>query len=481
MRTVSRYTDGFTRKVEELMDEWSETIYEIEDGICSIEDGSEAIIKYLKDIRCSLPLGLELRRYLCSTFGVKDPDDNSYSFKLSDERTLTVSDYLSDDYDIKEDNINDFVDIFLDVNRRCNTDENGNVTLDFTRAEARRLLRLEGACLRGKLFLISFALHMNTDDVHEFLTKVLAEQTYNFRDPYEVIAYFCQSHEDFNSYASYLEFKDRYDNNSAFPTGGSETRDNYTRFARDAVTSSIDTVQELFDFLNENRANFKGYSQTAYDEFVTLYNRAYGKSKIQSLSNDEYVRSSEAVTREQVRERENRLNTAIELQSVRNNEQFVRRMLQFIPRATTEKVKNGKTIVTNDFIPIYNGEGGSSGKKIRTTTLPKEITANLLVRDRLDDLLSGVKPVERKDLVFMKFYLFSLCLEEQDGEYSSADYEIFMEECNDILLRCGMSKLYPANRFENLILLSLLSSNPFEMFENIIESSFINEPGFEKN
>ena len=45
-----------------------------------------------------------------------------------------------------------------------------------------------------------------------------------------------------------------------------------------------------------------------------------------------------------------------------------------------------------------------------------------------------------------------------------------------MLVRCGMSKLYPANRFENLILISLVSSNPFEMFEDIIEASFFNEP-----
>ena len=104
---------------------------------------------------------------------------------------------------------------------------------------------------------------------------------------------------------------------------------------------------------------------------------------------------------------------------------------------------------------------------------------NLLMKDRLDDLIRQLKPVERKDLVFLRFYVFSLDLQENGGEYSFSDYEIFMEECNDMLLRCGMSRLYPANRFENLIMLSLLAAYPFEMFENIIEYSFMNEPGQE--
>ena len=153
-------------------------------------------------------------------------------------------------------------------------------------------------------------------------------------------------------------------------------------------------------------------------------------------------------------------------------------MLQFIPRATSKRIKNGKVIVSNDFINIKNGEAGQQNKKPQTTTLPKEITMNMLVSDRLDDLISEKKPVTRKDLVFLKFYIFSLDIAGKE-EYKQRDHIDFIDECNDMLLRCGMSRLYPANRFENLVLLSLLSSNPFEMFENIMEYSFINEPEME--
>lgn len=201
------------------------------------------------------------------------------------------------------------------------------------------------------------------------------------------------------------------------------------------------------------------------------------KSKIQALSNDEYVAPSAGTTQEQRSQRIERLNKARELHEVANTEQLAKLMLQCIPRATWKKAnKDGKSAVTDDFIPIYNGEAGQASKKTQTTSLPKEITMNLLMKDRLDDLIRQLKPVERKDLVFLKFYVFSLELQESDHDYSAKDYGIFMDECNDMLLRCGMSRLYPANRFENLILLSLLSSNPFEMFENIIEASFFNEP-----
>ena len=57
-------------------------------------------------------------------------------------------------------------------------------------------------------------------------------------------------------------------------------------------------------------------------------------------------------------------------------------MLEFVPRATYKREKDDKTIYSNDFIPVSNGEAGQKSKKTQTTTLPKEITMNMLVRDR---------------------------------------------------------------------------------------------------
>ena len=38
--------------------------------------------------------------------------------------------------------------------------------------EAKRLIKSETVCRRDKMFFISFALHMNADDIHKFLTDV---------------------------------------------------------------------------------------------------------------------------------------------------------------------------------------------------------------------------------------------------------------------------------------------------------------------
>ena len=459
------------------VNDWGlDRIYEMEDNLYDIEENEQAIIDYLKDIRCSMPLGLALRRYLCGKFSnAYDENTNSYVFILSDGSNRTVSDYQRETYDIQTEDISAYTDVFLDINKRFNSDQNGNLFLEFPKAEAKRMLRMTGVCTRSKLFVLSFVIHMNDKEVHKFLTDVLAEQTYNYRQADEIIANYCHSHEKSNSYMAYLILKERYEKLVSEVDTFQPPKENYTKFAQEIVNTQIHTEEQLLQFLLTNTANFIGYSKTAYNEFMQLFKKALKKTKIQTLSNDAYLLDVEIKTETQRHEHEEKISRAIGLQQATNTEQLAREMLRCIPRAGMKKIQNGKSIITNDFISIYNGERGQKSKKVQTTTLPKEITMNLLMKDRLDDLIRQLKPVERKDLVFLRFYLFSLELEEK-GSYVSGDCEIFMDECNDMLLRCGMSRLYPANRFENLILLSLLASNPFEMFEIIIEHSFINEP-----
>lgn len=469
------FHDGFTERLISKMSDFEEMIYDIEDGISSLADNEAAIIDYLKDIRCSMPIGMALRRYLCSKFSEGYSEDaQTVTFRLEDGRTVTVKNYTAEDYDILEDDVKEYTDLCVYLNEKYNRNDQGEVTLGITKAEFRRLIRSTTVCLRSKMFLLSFALHMNAEEMTKFLTDVLAEQSYNYRNPDEIIAYFCHTHEDVNNYCDFLRIKEAYEKSQ--PVSNGAEKDNYTRYAQIVMTVQVSNEQDLLRFLQDNSANFKGYSQTAYREFMKLCDAAMGKTEIQLFSNDEHLTASEITTAEQRKEREDRINQSIMLQKVKNTEQLARRMLQCIPRATTEKIKSdGKKVVTNDFIPIYNGEGGTNSKKVQTTTLPKEITMNLLMKDRLDDLIRQIKPVDRKDLVFLKFFLLSLDLQKKE-EYSALDYRVFMDECNDMLVRCGMSKLYPANRFENLILISLVSSNPFEMFEDIIEASFFNEP-----
>lgn len=448
------YKDNYTQMLETKMNDWGlDKIYEIEDNITSIEKNEAEIIEYLRDIRYSMPLGTALRRYICNKYGKKQ--DDKYYVELQDGKKYVLKDIKADDYDLQNDDIKEYIEIFQSINTKYNSSEDGSLFLEIPKPEIRRLLRSTTYCVRSKMFLISFALHMNSDEMRKFLTDVLAEQTYNYRDPEEIIAFYCQSNEKINSYGHFLRLQKMFNEAvKASEPNLDKPINNYTEYAKTSFENSINSENELIEFLVANIPNFAGYSQTAYNEFMILYEKAKKKSKIYQITDESH-----------------------KLIQVDNSEQLAKAMLEFVPRATYKREKDDKTIYSNDFIPVSNGEAGQKSKKTQTTTLPKEITMNMLVSDRLEDLRKGKKPVARKDLVFMKFYVFTRDLDKKK-RYSQDDYLDFIDECNAMLMRCGMSRLYPANRFENLILLSLLSSKPFDMFGNIIEYSFFNEPEF---
>lgn len=460
--------DGYTGIMTEKINDWGvDKIYEMEDDIYELENKVPEIIDYLKDIHFSMPLGLALRRYMCEQYSSGfDAKKQCYRFSLSNKVVFT-KDHTSEDYDIKNDDIAEYIEIFNYINAKYNTDEQGKLSIEIPKAEIRRQLRATSGCIRKKMFDLSFALHMDSEYTSKFLTDVLAEQTYNYREPKEIIALFCQSNEEYNSYCMYDELCKLFEFKSKDIVVTNDVKESYTSFARTTVTQEIKTTEMLMDFLLANMSNFYAYSETAYNEFVSLYIKASA-----SLSSSDIKLDFKGKT---VEERMQIVIENIKNDNLINPEQLAKEMFACIPRATTERIKNGKKIVSNDFISIYNGEGGQNSKKIKTTELPKRITMNLPVSDRLWDLIRREKPVDRKDLVFMKFYVFSLYLQEKE-EYSVDDYFVFLDECNTLLVMCGMSRLYPGNRFENLIMLSLLATNPFEMFENIIEFSFMNEP-----
>lgn len=478
------FNDNHTEWLNTKMTEYEEKIYEMEDDMASFEENETAILNYLNDIHFSMPLGLALRRYLCTKYAQFDLQNNVYIFNFNDKKII-LNDYKRENYDITKDELAEYTDVFIRIDSKYNSVDGKESLTGFTKAEARRMFKTDTYCTRDKMFLISFALHMNADEMHKFLTDILSEQTYNFRNPNEVIAFFCQTHNEFNSFYSYVQIKAKFKElSNDSDTVQKEMAVNYTKFANTALKEKIDNVDELIEFLLSNQSNFYKYSQTAYNEYAKMYYITLDKTKIQPLSNDDYIVFSRMNTEEQTKTITARINKARCLEKATNSEQLAREILSFVPRYTKEyerKLKNKEDeyvhIVENDFINICNGERGQKGKKTQTTTLPKEITKNLLMRDRLEALINRKKPVQRKDLVFMKFYLLSLDMSEKET-FTTNDYWIFIDECNDMLLRCGFSRLYPGNRFENLIMLSLLSSKPYEMFENILEYSFFNEPEF---
>ena len=437
-----------TEQVEARMHGYEDYIYNIDSGEGTFEENRSKIVEFLKSQDCGMGLGRGLRHYMCKKYATPVKDDDGeitgFMFELSDGRKIAVANYIVDGYDVTSDEVAEYTAIFMDINARYNSDETGALVSAIDKAEARRLLKVTESARRNKLFKICFALHLDNDEAHDFLTRYMCERDYNYRSPEEAIAFYCFSTPEANSYASYMRILAAYNEKDAVTPVTDEAMQDYSQFAATVFEREIDSEDELISFLLEHRSNFKEHSQTAKREYTRMYEAIKRKLKLE------------------------------------NPEQVARALLDFIPRET----KNG----VGEFVSVNNNGADA------TNDLPNCIISNLMVSDRIHDLLTGKKAVDRKDLVFMKFFLTSLDVNEvlDDGKFWEGKYKgqynasaacglffnRFVKECDHALTVSGFSPISPLNKYENLILISLASDRPFEIFAEIIENSFFE---FENN
>lgn len=405
----------FTKQAEEIF-------IDIIDELNSAEDA----IEYLNDKRNTMNFSFELRRFICKKFGDKTKD-NKYICTLKNEKE--EKQIILDSYDLDDLSLKEYEDFILFYGKKNN--------VSISRADARRWVKDEVSCKRHKLFQISFALEMSIEETNMFLTKILCEQGYNFRNEEEIIYYFCRKNNlSYDRAKSLIEVAEKMDNNKK------KEEDIYTKHFKKEV-EAINSEEELLDYIKKNKHNFKGFSRTAKDKFVEA------------------------------------LNTALELLSIRdrdenmNKDKLEREMLLGFPR---DKMNYGK-----EFLSVKQS-------KI------KDILENITKRDKMDAIISGKRAVTRKDLIFINFFNRIVLTSGEDniihdGKYGEeAKYyfdlaeknpienmESFREEMDDILREVGMGELYIPNRFDNFILLSLCYDKPLEYFQDLIYESFYEE------
>lgn len=435
---------GQTEQIEARRQECEDYIYNIEEGEGTFEENRKRIVDFLKSQNCGMGLGLGLRHYICKKYAepiCTTNDDGEevitgFTFNIGEGKAVTVSNYIVDNYDVTTTEVKEYTDVFMYVNGKYNSDNQSGID----RQEARRLLKITDETVRrDKLFKICFALHLDKKESHEFLTKYLCEKTYNYRNADEAIAAFCFANlTEENNYSNYLRIKAEYDRRKSEEHELKEIGQSYTLYATAVFEKEIDTEEELLDFLLSHKQYLEIKPQTALREYKFMY---------------------EAIK---------------EAKGLSNPEQVAKTVLDFIPRV---KVGGG-----DDFVALANNGPDA------TNDLPNAVISNPMLSDRIHDLLNGTIAVDRKDLVFMKFFLTSLEVNEElsndnfwerkyNGRYNASVarqifYNRFTTECNHVLGVSGFSPLSPLNKYENLILLSMASESPFEMFGEIVENSF---------
>ena len=108
-------------------------------------------------------------------------------------------------------------------------------------------------------------------------------------------------------------------------------------------------------------------------------------------------------------------------------------------------------------------------KKMSASILAKHFSQKRFSRQRITNILSHKLPVERFDLITLEFFIVSQEMEDDDPFNR---YKHFLDEIQDILLRCGMGEIYIVNPYECFLLMCLLTDCPLAVFADIWEMSY---------
>lgn len=276
---------------------------------------------------------------------------------------------------------------------------------------------------RETVFLLGFGLRMSVEDVSDFLTRVLREQDFDFRNPDEVIFWYCYC----NHYEYYKaqEYRERY-------AGLEPKKDTGEAAAIYAGGLSLDTEEKLFDYLAHVKAGADdpmSEKSQAFQEFLRLLYHA--KEIIAAM----YQQDEEEKKRGKVWTAED------------------------ISASDVEKV-----ICSG--IPV-NKMGNL--KKMSASILAKHFSQKRFSRQRINSILKHNFPVERFDLITLEFFIVSQEMADDDPYQR---YRHFLEEIQGILEKCGMSEIYIVNPYECFLLMCLLTDCPLAVFSEIWEKSY---------
>lgn len=316
----------FTKQAEEFFINNIDELYSTENAI-----------EYLNDKRNTMNFSFELRRFICKKFGEKTKD-NKYICLLKNEKEEKK--IILDSYDLDKFSLKEYEDLILFYGKKNN--------VHISRADGRRWVKDEVSCKRHKLFQISFALEMTIEETNMFLTKILCEQGYNFRNEEEIIYYFCRKNNiSYNRATELIEIASNMEDNKKL-----ENKDIYTKHFKKEV-ETINREEELLDYIKKNKHNFKGFSKTAKDKFIEA------------------------------------LNTALELAKLKENDEKMN--------------KDRLEKVMLDGFPRGDKKYGNEFESIKKSKI-KDILDNITKRDKMDAIIKGKRSVTRKDLIFLNFF-----------------------------------------------------------------------------
>jgi len=406
-----------------------DAFYDAVDAESFYDEDSEIIYEHLRDRMALKPFGDYLKRYI---------------FRLAG---------FTGDY--SEVDLREYQSIIKDSFAENNTPKSFAETTAKLSALSKNWLT-QSSVNRNVVFLLGFGLAMSADDVSTFLVHALNERDFNFKDPFEVICWYCYKHG--YKYPKYVQLMDLYQD---LPYQGEHLLSDATIGIRD-LFFRVDTENELLQHLAEIKAENAGqlFSVTANAYFYKLYEQAKG------IIARKYTEDAQAEADSKAKQYLARMENSSMLSFAEKNQQAEKIRTSFKAYASDEINEGDIEKFLCCGVP-YDGKGNLL--KFSKSTLAKHFSSKRMSRQHIYDILTKRIGVDRFDLITMNFFIFAM---DESMEDSKTRFFNFVEETNNILDACCLGRLYIANPYECFLQMCMLSDWPMGAYADVLEKSF---------
>ena len=308
---------------------------------------------------------------------------------------------------------------------------------------------------RNVIFLLGFGLNMTVDEVSEFLVNVQNEHNFNFKNPFEVVCWYCYSHN--LKYPDFLRITQRYradlqDNKISDFDSTIAVKDKFIQ-----INNEDDLIRRLQSLNLQNKGKY--FSTTARQYFDKLYDNVR-RIIAEQKTNDEKDLIDRKATLYL-----NRIENSEKI-SLEEKAQRAKIIRQTAKKYTISDVTEGdveKCICCG--IPF--DEKGNLLKH-SCSSLATQFHNKRMSRQHLRDIILGRTDVDRFDLITLNFYIFAVKNEKNNKKR----YIDFIESTNSILKNCNMGELYVANPYECFLMMCILSDCPMGTYSDVLELSY---------
>lgn len=270
----------------------------------------------------------------------------------------------------------------------------------------------KGDASRQSMFALAFALRLNIEETTALFHKVYLDRAFDFREPMDVVAYYCLSNG-----RSWLDAQSLLQQ-----TGYSEWTDQtvYTQSLQRQV-SGLHEDAELLAFLRRHQNNFTKRNITAKQRLNSLLSKAnlLAQRELDDTSTDEHFKGSD-----------------------RTSNSFTYEMIVGVSPS---------------------GESGTISL-FKNVALPKEI------RNRFPEAGSFSKKNPtyeelRKMIILIYSYIFWYQVQHQ---YHVVDLDDYIAEMNALLVECGFSEMYTGNPYDWMFMYCTLNERPLDEFRGLL-------------